>query len=289
MMRKILFALVLIVMLAGTALANDPKDYIVAPAGTKALLFYYNYTTGNEAYANGKLVGKDTNLTANVGVFRGVYYGQMASLPYAANLILPFGSLALDGKDVGGVQMATTQYGDPIFAFGVWPVANSASKTWLGVFEYITPPIGQYNNDRALNMGSNRWAFKTEVGLAQGLGNSNFHWDLTANVEFYTNNTDYSSTHLSLQKNPLFSAETHLTYNIAKTVGISADYFYRNGGETNVAGVSNNDKQNDHTAGLTLTFGLTPSSQILIKYYNQFKTENGIKGDTLGVRFAYFF
>lgn len=281
------FLVVLTILLARTAFALDPKDFIPAPEGTKALLFYYNNTSGNEAYVDGDKVSNDMNLQADVGIFRAVYYGMVGSYPWDVNLLLPFGRLSLDGAAMGGAETATTGTGDPILVGVFWPIANAASRTWLGVSEYITIPGGEYDNDRTLSMGSNTWAFKTEVGLAKGIGTSNFHWDLSGNVEFYTKNDDYTAASLNLKKDPLLTTETHLTYDFTKTVAISADYNYANGGESSENGTTVNGKMNDHTAGMTLAFWLTSSSQLLLSYKDKLYTENGIDADTFCVRLAY--
>jgi len=278
---------ILFMTIPSSTFANDPKDYIPAPAGTKAVLFYYNHTNGNNYYTDGKLVGKDTNLNTNVGILRLAYYGEVGSHPWVVNCLFPFGSLSLDGKDVGGVQTANTQIGDPILVAGIWPIANKDSKTWLGVSEYITVPGGEYRNDKTLNMGSNMWAFKTEFGFVKGLGN--FTWDLGGNVELYTNNSNYTSAGLTLEKDPVYTGETHLTYDVTKSFWVSADYIYTRGGQTSVNKIYNQDKLDDHSVGGTLTFWLNPSTSLLIKYVDNVQKENGIKANTLGFRFAYFF
>lgn len=289
MKTKMVLLIGLIVLLTGAAWANDPKDYIAAPPGTKAVLFYYNHTSGNEAFFNGNEVGHDSNLTTNVGMFRMVYFGKIGSWTWACNAILPVGQLTLDGADVGGVEMSNTQMGDPVLAAGLWLVDDAASRTWLAFSQYVTPPLGEYDNANPLNMGSNRWTFREELGFAKGIGKSNWHFDMSAFVEFYTDNDDLTTASLKLEKDAAWGGDAHISYNIHKDVCISLDYLYLGGGETSINGIDQSDSHSDHTWGLTVTFGLTPNSSLLIKYYNGFKTESGIETDMVGMRFAYFF
>jgi len=274
-------------VLCGVASANDPRDYIAAPEGTRATIFYFKHITGNQRYAKGDKVGTDTNLSMNLGIFRPVYYTKIGSFTVAGNLLLPFGDASLDGKDVGGVQNSTSGLGDPTAAAGLWFIDNPKSQTWLGVTQYATMPLGEYNNIKNLNMGSNRWAYKTELGFVKGFGK--LYFDIYGNVEFYTDNNNYTIAKSTLEQDPVYCVEGHISYDITKDFFASVDYYYSRGGETTVQGIKNQDEKNDHAAQLSFHYMLTPSNSILLQYKNDLKVENGIKTNTFGIRYAYFF
>jgi len=143
---------------------------------------------------------------------------------------------------------------------------------------------------RALNLSANRWAFKPEIGLVKGFGEK-FFLDLIVNGEFYTDNDDFGSAFLPtrLEQDPTVGFETHLSYDITKQWFISLDYYYVYGGETTVAGVSQNDTQSNHGLGLSLFWGIGSNNQLMVEYRDDFSVRSGAGTNQLTLRWAYFF
>ncbi len=278
---------VLLVFTASVYADNDARDYIPLPPGTMLVATYYNYISATDYYSHGNKISSDTNLDANIGVIRPVYFTKIGPFIIDPQAIIPFGAQSLDGQGVGGVEIKSSGLADPILAATLWFLNNPESKTWLGFTPFITLPLGEYDSSKGINMGSNRYAFKTELGFVKGFGD--FFLDLTANVEFYTDNDDYTSSNLTLKQDPIYTLEGHLSYNFNPSFFVSADYFYHNGGETTVAELNQDDRKDDHIAGCTLGFMLSPSYQLLFKYKQDLEVENGLKTSTFGVRLAYFF
>lgn len=283
--------LVLVVVISpSTAFATlDTRDYIPAPAGTTAFVFYYDHLSGTNLYSQGTLANKDTDTTVDTTVWRIAHWGQTGRFPWIANLIMPLGEVSLDGAGVGNAETSYSSYGDPIISVAFWPYSNPSAKTWFGVGLYITIPAGEYDNSKALglNLAQNRWAFEPELAFVKGFGN--FFLDLSGSVAFFTDNDKYTEADLTLEKDPLFKGEVHLTYDFTEKLFGGVEYFYANGGETSVGGAGNNDETKSHTAGVVVGMGLTDNTQLLIKYRNVLKTDNGVKTKNIGIRFAYFF
>jgi len=47
--------------------------------------------------------------------------------------------------------------------------ASYRQKTNVGLSLVVSAPLGEYDKPKLINLGSNRWGFKSEVGLFQGL------------------------------------------------------------------------------------------------------------------------
>lgn len=278
---------VLLLVTAPAFADNDARDYVPLPAGTTLLATYFNHVSATNFYSKGKKVSSDTNLGANIGVLRPVYYTQLGPFTMDPQAIIPFGEESLHVNGTGGGEVKSSGLADPIVTATVWFINDPKSKTWLGFTPFLTVPLGEYDKNKAINLGANRFAFKPEIGFVKGFGNLLF--DLTANVEFYTDNKDFSPAGVTLKQDPVFTVETHMSYDFNQSFFTSLDYFYHNGGKTTVAGVKQDDAKDDHTLGLTLGFMLSPSYQLLLKYKQDLSVENGLKTNTIGARIAYFF
>lgn len=295
-MKKVQSSIVILVLsmllttsLPGIASADfDARDYIAAPPGTDLIMWYYHNTSGNQAYSQGDKVSNELNVKANIGIFRYIHYFGTGPFTTYINVIEPFGSVSLDGRDAGGVETSSSGLGDVIMAPGIFFINKPASKTYLGFTEYVSAPTGVYNHEKAVNLGSNRWAFKSELVFSQGFG-PGFVLDIGAAAEFFTDNTDYSQAGLTQKKDPLYTLEAHLSKDLTKNLYGAVEYFYHIGGETEVGGISNQDKVENHQMQLTLGYNFTQNYQLLVQYKAGLYEYNGVKGDSFGLRFLYAF
>jgi hypothetical protein len=266
---------------------NDTRDYVPLPPGTMLMAAYLNSISATDMYRNGDKVSGNANLDATIGIFRPVYYTQIGPFTVDPQALIIFGDQQLDGAAVGGVEMSSSGMADSILAATFWFINDPQSKTWMGFTPFITIPIGEYDRNSGLNLGANCWAFKGEIGFVKGFGK--LFVDLTGNVEFYTDNEDYSAAGLTLSKDLLCTFETHLSYNFTESFFMGMDYFYHFGGETEVDGISSDDEKDDHALQAVFGFMLSPSFQLLVKYKKAFEVDNGLKTNTFGVRLAHFF
>jgi hypothetical protein len=283
-------ASVLVVLLFPVAVfALDPNDYIPPPPGTHVAVLYYDHLSGNDTYRDGRKVSTASDFTGDVFIFRYCYWDQINGIPVAFSALVPAGELTLDNAGLTGQQISSSEIGDPVIVFVVWPFSQPQTRTWLALAQYITAPLGQYAHDKpsGLQLAQNQWAFKEEVAFVQGFGPVD--WNLSGFVQFYTDNNKYTPSDLTLKKDPLYNIETHVIWHLAKSFSISADYFYQRGGETSVMGISNNDKLEDHTAGISFGFQITPATHLQLRYRDTFQTENGITVKDFGLRVCYFF
>lgn len=298
-MKKLLPALLLCFGLAVPALsfAADSRDYIPAPPGTFLFCTYFRHITANTLYNNGHKVSSDFNLSENIGILRPVYYTQIGKSLYGSGpftidpqALIPFGEAHLDGAAVGDKQFSDSGFADPVLLTTFWFVNAPEKKLWVGFTPYLTLPLGTYDRHKALNLGNNRWAIKPELGVVKGIGDKAY-LDLIINGEFYTDNTNFGAgaNPVKLEQDPLLGFEAHASYDITKQWFVSLDYYYNNGGETKIAGVSQNDEQSNHGLGISFFWGIGDHNQLMLQYRDDFSVKSGPGTNTFGVRWAYFF
>jgi len=299
-MKKSLVALVLCLGLAlpGLALAENARDYVPAPPGTFLFCTYFKHITAHKLYNNGNRVSNDFNLSENIGILRPVYYTKLADKALYGNApftidpqaLIPFGDAHLDGAFTGQASFADSGFADPVLLTTFWLVNAPEEKLWVGFTPYVTLPLGQYDRNRALNLGGNRWVVRPEIGIVKGIGDRAY-LDVVFNGDFFTDNDDYGTgaTPATLEQDPLFGFEAHASYDISKQWFASLDYYYNRGGETKVNGAKQHDEQDNHGIGLSFFWGIGDHNQLMLEYRDDFSVKSGPGTNTFSARWAYFF
>ena len=127
-----------------------------------------------------------------------------------------------------------TGFADPAFRFSMnfigAPALTAAQfKDYrqdfiLGASLRITAPLGQYNYDKLVNIGTNRWSFKPEIGLSKAIG----PWtvELTPGITFFTDNGDFFGGK-TRQVAPLVAVQAGVSYTYAPGgwLALNAGYF----------------------------------------------------------------
>jgi len=223
---KRLYRIALLVVPLGLApsitWAADARDYIPAPPGTTLAIMYFQHTTGHELYSDGDKLSNGLNLSANVGIFRPVYYTKLGPFVVDPQALIPFADQHVDGSAVGDANFSGSGLADPVLLATVWFLNDTASKTWFGFTPYVWLPIGQYDKDNQPfgNIGENRWKGRAEFGFVKGFGDKTY-LDLVAYYQVFGDNEDYGND--TLKQEGVVGFETHLSFDVTKTFFVSAD------------------------------------------------------------------
>lgn len=265
---------------AGDAMA---RDYIAAPAGVDLAVLYYVHKQSNTYVADGEKNKAD--FSSDLLVARYVHFMELGGMIIDPQVILPMGNLNVNIP--GAVDDRRNGMGDAILLSSFWFVNDPASKTYIAFTPYITAPTGNYNANRpGTSLGANRWSYTAEFGLSQGFGEKTWV-DLIAAVDFYGKNDDYFGQ--EQKKDNLFTFQAIYSYNLTPTLWASAKYAYIEGGKTEVAGVS----QNDRSTGQTLVFGLArqldTQNNVQVEYIHDVKVDNAFENRGVRMRFVHAF
>jgi hypothetical protein len=279
-----------------------PRAYLITPVHSNAIIFTYSFLDGglelegavpitdSKAKASFPILAyyhsfsffrRSANFTASlpygVGNFRGTVVGSEYS-GYRSGLLAP--SLRLAVNLIGGPAMNT---GD----FVKW-----RQKRILGVSVRVLPPAGQYDPTKLINLGTNRWATKFELGYSQRRG----HWILDAygGVWFYTTNSEFFShnqfspgTNTQTQT-PIGSFEGHLSYDFKPRLWISLDGNFWSGGETSLNGVvSTATLQRNSRVGVTSSIPISRHQSVKFSYNNGAYVRYGGNFQNISVAWQY--
>jgi hypothetical protein len=97
----------------------------------------------------------------------------------------------------------------------------------------VTAPLGQYDSTKLLNVGTNRWSFKPEIGLSKAWGPVIL--ELIPAITFFTKNDD-SFGGKTLEQDPIYSVQGHLLYEFFPALWAALDATYYAGGRTTIDG-----------------------------------------------------
>ena len=127
--------------------------------------------------------------------------------------------------------------------------ARAPQQTTLGASLVVSMPTGQYDGTKLINIGTNRWAFKPELGFSQPVGRWRF--DLYAGAWFFTPNDDFFGGQRRTQ-DPLVALQGHVIYTFSPGLWLALDGTWYSGGQTTVDGVLKADRLDNARIGATV-------------------------------------
>ena len=259
---------------SASALDVDAGDYTALPAGTNLGLLYYQHAERNRLYANGDKLPLDAGLDSDIGILRGVHFMELGGYIVDPQFLLPFGNVrAKDDLSALGSDSGT---GDLILAATVWLVNQPEQRRYFGITPYLWLPTGSYDNDRAINLGENRWKGALQAGYIEGLGDK-FSLDLVGDVTFFGKNDDFGPASQTLKQKPLFQAQAFLRYHVNERFDLRAGVSRLWGGETEVDGLDMDDKPNTSKFNVGASWFFTPRDQLLVNFGRDLSVDNGFK------------
>ncbi len=271
-----------------------PNAYAPSPTGANVAIASENYSTGAVAL-DPALPVKDLHATINtlslgygrtLGMF-GHYANIGVFVPYLhgdvnGQYLGQYQSVHPTGLGDPQVRLAVNLYGAP--ALTAREFAAYHPETIVGVSLIIAPPLGDYNDTKLINIGSNRWSFKPEVGVSRTNGPWTFEAD--AGAWIFTNNTDFLRGRVRSQE-PIGAVQLHAIYSIRSHMWVAVDGTYYTGGRTTIDGQRNIDLQHNSRVGVTLALPLGRWQALKFAYSRGARTTIGGDFDTIGVSYQY--
>ncbi|MEN8108271.1 MAG: transporter [Pseudomonadota bacterium] len=161
--------------------------------------------------------------------------------------------------------------------------ASHPINTVVGAALSITLPLGEYKQDKLLNLGENRFVFRPQLGFVHTRG----HWsyELTGSVFLYTDNDDFLASN-KREQDPLYAVQTHLTYIPSQRWWASIGAGYDLGGESRINGVKQDDQRRDLLYGISAGLSIGLRSSVKLAYIGS-RTHEDVGQDTDSIAFGY--
>src|SRR5208282_4386786 len=123
---------------------------------------------------------------------------------------------------------------------------------------------GQYSPTKLINIGTNRWALKPELGFSYPV--ARFDLDFYAGAWFFTDNARFVPGTLTKSQDVLPSAQAHISYTFRPKLWCALDSTWYGDGATHLDGGPPTGRQNSSRVGVTLSIPLAKQHSLKIAY-----------------------
>ena len=272
---SILCGCVFLFVLLNDAFAQElePRRWAVLPIGANFVGVAYGHSTGSLLF-DPSLPVEDANSDINVS---GISYSRVFSSfgkQSRLDVLVPYAWGSFTGilqGEFGDVDRAG--FTDPSLRYSINFIGGDAlagadfiryrPATTVGASIQIFAPLGEYREDRLVNLGTNRWTIRPQLGLEHRYGKWSF--DLTGSVWLFTDNDDfYLGT--KREQEPLYALQSHAIYNFKPGLWLGFGIGIGKGAQTTIDGVDRFDEQINSRGTITLGLPITKYQGIKIYY-----------------------
>jgi hypothetical protein len=291
--RRVLAVALWALAVVASAAAQDlePKAYSASPVGAAFVVAGLSRSTGSVVFdPTVPLTDVDANINAGLlatGYTFGLF-GKLtlvtAALPYSWGDIS--GKVFEEARSITRSGLADSRYklsinlaGNP--ALRARDFARAPRKTIVGASLTVVAPSGQYDDAKLINLGTNRWAIKPEIGVAVPRG----HWDVDAylGVWLLTDNADYFPGGQTRSQDPVVALQGHVSYTFKPRLWLALDATWYRGGSSTVGSAPPSTEMNNSRAGLTLSIPAGRQQSFKVAWSNGVAVRTGTDFRTLSV------
>ena len=141
--------------------------------------------------------------------------------------------------------------------------ASHTTNTVVGAALAITLPLGEYKEDKLLNLGQNRFRIRPQLGVVHTRGPWSF--ELTGSAFFYTDNNEFWNGN-KREQDPLFALQTHIIRSFRHGIWASISAGAVRAGQSTINGEKKDDQKEDFLYALSAGLPVSRTSSIKIAY-----------------------
>ncbi len=269
----------------------EPKAYSASPIGTAFVVVGLSRSTGGVVF-DPSLPFSDVDAKVNGSLLAGGYTFDLfdklalvtAAVPYAwgdisGKVFEEARAITRSGLADSRVKLSINLAGNP--ALRTREFIRAPRRTVVGTSLTVSAPSGQYDGAKLINLGTNRWAFKPEAGVAVPLG----RWDVDAyaGVWLFTGNDNYYPGGLARSQDPVVALQGHVSYTFRPRLWVAFDATWYEGGDARVEGGEPSGGMNNSRLGATMSLPLGRSQSFKIAYSSGVVVRTGTNFRTFSV------
>jgi hypothetical protein len=258
------------------------------------LIAGYGYSEGRIAF-DPDLAIANAGFNSNAGALAYVRSFDLGGQSAKFDVIVPASSFSaralVDGQPA---ERQMSGLGDPRFrlsvnlfgapALSAKDFASYRQDLIVGVSMQVSAPLGQYDDSKLLNLGNNRWSFKSELGISKAWGPWTF--ELAPSATIFADNKDFFGGNTFSQA-PIYAVQGHILYNFQSDIWLSLDGIYFTGGRTALNGVKSDNEQTNTRAGFTLALPIDRQNSLKLSASTGLTTRTGSEFSAVGIAWQY--
>ena len=317
---SVLFAtLAIILLFSGPVHAIDDgaRAYWKGRAGTQGVSFQYLslgfQASDSQQFAPGQYVYANADVEASIFIANYVRHMTLFNRPSSLSFAVAGGYVDVDVNTKAQSQFvppgitpgtafsqSASGYADPsaqlvVNLFGTPPLkANfdllDYEPTWtLDAAVMLGVPIGEYDDNKLVNLGLNRWfgriafPFKYHFGVfTPGYMSS---LEVTSSVWLFAENDDFMGQ--KLENDPLWQIEAHLTHDFTPKFFGSLDLLYRGGFRSEIDDVEVGEDLDIGNLGFTLSYQVTDNLAIRTGFSSNVFGDDNLDNSMVRLQFVF--
>jgi len=269
---------------AGISQELTPRAYWPTPRGTQILILGYNRSTGDVVSDPSlPVVGVDSDIHLGLIAYTRTLslWGRTANLlievPYSKGTTegdLEGDSMRRDFSGFGdlGLTLSVNLLGAPSMTPSEFQELRQKPHPILGASVKVVAPTGEYDAEKLINIGTNRWAVKGELGYMIPIKP---RWLLEFELGGWLIGDNDSFLGETREQDPVFTGEVHLVRRFKPGFWASLDLNYYTGGRSTIGGVEVADLQRNSRLGGTVVVPIRRRHTVKVGYSTGVVTGSG--------------
>lgn len=252
----------------------EPRAYSASPVGVAFLGIGFSRSTGG-VLLDPSLPFNDVNAKINatglgLGYTFAFFHRQSlfsATLPYAWGTVsgdVGEQRASVDRSGLANVKFrfSVNLHGSP--ALSPREFAQRRDTYLVAVSLSADAPTGQYSGKKLINLGTNRWAFKPEVGISYPV--KKFYFDIYTGIWLYAANDNFFPGGAKRTQDPLPVVQGHISYTLRRRMWLALDATWYNGGAGHVNDGPAISRQNNSRVGTTFALPISRNQSLKFAY-----------------------
>jgi len=282
-------------VLTGDAFGQDlePRRWTPLPPGLNIVGAGYIRTEGDVSFDPVLLV-EDAEVRGHTAAVSYVRSFAVAGKLARVDAVVPWQNLQWTGLlDGAPAQVTRVGLADPtvrlsmILAGGL-PDPTASSNTVFGAAVAIRVPLGEYFDDKLLNLGQNRVVVRPEIGVLHTRGK--WSYEITGSTFLFGDNDDFFGGS-TLEQDPLYALQAHVIRTFDKPgfwAALSAGYGWN--GQSTVDGARVDDSRRLFLSAIAVGMPVGKTQGVKFAYIrSRTNTNTDSDTDSLAIGWSYRF
>jgi len=271
----------------------EPRAFSPAPVGMQFAAVVYGHSQGDLVFdpslpVEGAEASVDSLALGYVRVFGlgGMTARVGAVLPWADGTATGLVAGQPKRRDVTGIAdprlvASLLFYGAPALAPAEFMKRSKGPV--VGLSFQLGVPLGEYDSDYAINLGSNKWILRSVLGGS--IQKEHWIFEGAGGVSVSTDNDDFYGGK-RVEQDPIWAVQAHVVRELRRRgswLAFDATWYW--GGRSTTDGVPSSIELNNTRLGLTYTRPLTPRQSLKVAVTTGVITEGGTDFDQIQVAY----